>query len=142
MTNLTVLILGGYGTFGGRLARLLSGDSRLTVIIAGRSEARAAAFCRGVHAAQALVPLRLDRAAPLAAQVGGVRPDLLVDASGPFQSYGDDPYAVVKACIALGINYLDLADATDFVMGIKGPSTWRHGSAACSCCPAPAPARC
>ena len=33
MTSLTVLILGGYGTFGGRLARLLAGDSRLTLII-------------------------------------------------------------------------------------------------------------
>jgi len=34
---LRILILGGYGTFGGRLARLLADDSRLTLLIAGRS---------------------------------------------------------------------------------------------------------
>ena len=32
-----VLILGGYGTFGGRLAQLLAGDARVTLLIGGRS---------------------------------------------------------------------------------------------------------
>src|SRR5690242_2489778 len=40
-----VLILGGYGTFGGRLAQLLADEARLTLIIAGRSRAKAQAFC-------------------------------------------------------------------------------------------------
>jgi hypothetical protein len=44
-------------------------------------------------------------------------PDLVVDASGPFQAYGDDPYAVVKACFALNIDYIDLADSSRFVDG-------------------------
>ncbi len=47
-----------------------------------------------------------------------IQPDLLVDATGPFQSYGDDPYRVVKACIAAGIGYMDLADGSDFVRGV------------------------
>ena len=42
-------------------------------------------------------------------------PDLVVDASGPFQAYGDDPYVVVKACLALNIDYIDLADSSRFV---------------------------
>jgi hypothetical protein len=42
----------------------------------------------------------------------------VVDASGPFQTYGTDPYRVVAAALALGINYLDLADGSDFVQGI------------------------
>ncbi len=49
MTALKVLILGGYGTFGGRLARLLADEDRLTLIIAGRSRARhraSAPVCR------------------------------------------------------------------------------------------------
>jgi hypothetical protein len=37
---------------------------------------------------------------------------------GPFQIYGDDPYRVVKACIANGVDYMDLADGSDFVKGI------------------------
>jgi hypothetical protein len=36
-----ILILGGYGTFGRRLAQLLADDSRLTLVIAGRSLAKA-----------------------------------------------------------------------------------------------------
>ena len=31
-----VLILGGYGNFGGRLAQLLAHDARLTLLITGR----------------------------------------------------------------------------------------------------------
>jgi uncharacterized protein YbjT (DUF2867 family) len=40
-----VLILGGYGTFGGRLAQLLVDEPAATLIIAGRSYEKAAAFC-------------------------------------------------------------------------------------------------
>ena len=40
-----LLIVGGYGVFGGRLARLLSDEPRLTLIVAGRSLAKAQAFC-------------------------------------------------------------------------------------------------
>jgi hypothetical protein len=43
--RLKVLILGGYGTFGGRLARLLADEERLILLIAGRSLARAESFC-------------------------------------------------------------------------------------------------
>ena len=52
------------------------------------------------------------------AQLRDSTPDVVVDASGPFQIYGEDPYAVVKACIALKIPYLDLADGSAFVNGI------------------------
>ncbi len=43
--RLKILILGGYGTFGARLAQLLDDDPRLTLIIAGRSRAKAEDFC-------------------------------------------------------------------------------------------------
>ncbi len=42
--RLELLILGGYGTFGGRLAQLLVDEARLTLIIAGRSRAKAQAL--------------------------------------------------------------------------------------------------
>ncbi len=113
-----ILILGGYGTFGGRLATLLAGEERLTLLIAGRSQAKAAAFCQGLAARARAIPLAFDRDGAVETQLRAAAPNLVVDASGPFQAYGDDPYRVVKACIALGIDYLDLADGADFVAGI------------------------
>jgi NADP-dependent 3-hydroxy acid dehydrogenase YdfG len=54
---LVVLIVGGYGTFGGRLARLLS-DQGLTLLVGGRSLGRAQQFCsREAHQTPA-VPAR------------------------------------------------------------------------------------
>ena len=51
----------------------------------------------------------------------------MVDASGPFQAYGD-PYRVVRAAIARGIDYLDLADGSDFVKGIAQFDAEREGA--------------
>lgn len=111
-----LLILGGYGYFGGRLARLLA-DTDVEMLIAGRSLARAERYCREFEGTARMRPLRLDRAG-IAGALERERPDIVVDASGPFQAYGDDPYRVVEACIAAGVNYLDLADSAEFVFGI------------------------
>jgi hypothetical protein len=113
-----ILILGGYGTFGGRLAALLAGEARFTLLIAGRSQAKAASFCAALDKRCAALALAFDRAGDLAAQLRGAAPDVVVDASGPFQAYGADPYRVVEACLALGIDYLDLADGAGFAAGI------------------------
>jgi len=51
--------------------------------------------------------------------LASIAPDLAVDASGPFQNYGDRRYRVVEACLRQRINYLDLADGSDFVAGIS-----------------------
>src|SRR5215813_304551 len=118
MTPMRVLILGGYGTFGGRLAQLLADEPRLTLLIAGRARDKAEAFCTRLPAAARLEPLAFDRDGDVAAALAAARPDLVVDASGPFQAYAGDPYRLVRACVALGIDYLDLADGSDFVGGI------------------------
>ncbi len=117
-TRLCVLILGGYGTFGGRLAQLLADEPRLTLVIAGRSQQQAEAFCARHRSRAALVPEAFDRDGDVEAQLARRKPGLIVDASGPFQSYGADPYRVVRAALALGIDYLDLADASGFVAEI------------------------
>src|ERR1700730_2629770 len=114
--RLKVLILGGYGTFGGRLARLLADEDRLTLIIAGRSRAKAQAFCTTLGAAA--LPAAFDRDGNVERQLRELVPSVVVDATGPFQSYGADPYRVVRAAPALGVHYLDLADGSDFVKGI------------------------
>jgi len=116
---LRVLIAGGYGTFGGRIVQLLENEPRLSLLVAGRSLKRAGAFVAARRDAKAaLTAVAFDRDADLVAQLTSLRPDILVDASGPFQAYGDERYRVIEACIALGVNYLDLADGSDFVAGV------------------------
>jgi NAD(P)-dependent dehydrogenase (short-subunit alcohol dehydrogenase family) len=104
-----VLVLGGYGGFGGRVTRLLA-QGGFAVTVAGRSAAKAEAFC-ALHSALALRPLALAREQGL----GGQAPWLVVDAAGPFQEID---YRLPEACIAAGCHYLDLADGRDFVCGI------------------------
>lgn len=111
MSGPRVLVIGGYGGFGARLARRLAGDG-WTVLVAGRSLARAQAFAATLPAA---LGLAADRTGDLAPALALHRPLLVVDAAGPFQG---SSYAVADACIAAGVHYLDLADGRDFVCGI------------------------
>ena len=113
-----ILIIGGYGVFGGRLAELLSDIASLELVIGGRSLRRAAQFCEAYRGQASVRPLQVDRDA-IEPALAAERPALVVDASGPFQEYGAGTYRVVEACIAEGIDYLDFADAADFVFGIS-----------------------
>lgn len=106
-----VVILGGTGVFGSRLARLLVRDGH-DVTLAARSDASALAAEIG---ARALRHNRDEDPAPLFAD----RPDLLVDATGPFQAYRADPYRIAHAAIAAGVNYADLSDDAEFTLGIS-----------------------
>ena len=109
-----ILILGGYGVFGGRLARRLVRETAAEVLVAGRSLQSAEAHCQKFGG----TPVRLDRDAGLGEALMRLRPAIVVDAAGPFQNYGDDPYRVAKAAIAAGAHYIDLADDAPFVAGI------------------------
>src|SRR4051812_28145221 len=91
----TILILGGYGTFGGRLAQLLADEARLTLVIAGRSRAKAEAFCATLGGAAKTIPAAFDRQREIEPQLRIIKPDIVVDATGPFQAYGDNPYRLV-----------------------------------------------
>jgi hypothetical protein len=115
---LKILILGGYGVFGGRLAQLLADIPALTLLICGRDLAKAQHFCAGFSGQAKAIPVGLNRS-KVAAALDVHRPDLVVDASGPFQDYGAQQYALVEACVAARISYLDFADAADFVFGIS-----------------------
>lgn len=116
--RLKILILGGYGVFGGRLAELLADQQEVELLICGRDLARAEAFCARYIGHARVHPAALDRA-DIVAGLDNHKPDLVVDASGPFQDYGTDGYRVISACIDAGIDYLDFADAADFVFGVS-----------------------
>jgi len=113
-----VLILGGYGVFGGRLVELLADLASLEIIVGGRDLEKAKLFCASHAGKFRLSPVRVSRS-EISDALDAYKPDLLVDGSGPFQDYGKDPYNVVRACIAAKVSYLDFADGADFVFGIS-----------------------
>ena len=106
-----ILDIGGYGGFGARLSRHLVAAGH-HVLVGGRSLEKAQRFCSTLAGAEAV---QLDRSGDIKSVIGGLQPDLVIDAAGPFQQSG---YDIPRACIAQNCSYLDLADATDFVAGI------------------------
>ncbi|MEZ6023384.1 MAG: DUF4166 domain-containing protein [Hyphomonadaceae bacterium] len=104
-----VLIVGGAGVFGRRLAEGLRATTDADLIIAGRSRARAEVAALALGAFEVAV---LDRETATPADIRALKPDLVIDAAGPFQG-ADLRFA--RAVIEAGANYLDLADARDFV---------------------------
>ena len=112
----TVLVIGGYGVFGSRLVHQLLEDENFDVVVAGRSLSKAEAFCAR-HGGR---PAAFDiRATNLSAEIKRLAPQVVVDAAGPFQSYGDTPYRLPSACIDAGAHYLDLSDDAGFAVNIK-----------------------
>lgn len=107
----TVLVLGGYGGFGGRLSRRLAAAG-LDVLVAGRRLSEAERFCTDVPGCRAVLA---DRDSDLVPLLSVARPALIIDAAGPFQG---SSYRVPLACAHLDIPYLDLADDRAFVSGI------------------------
>jgi hypothetical protein len=120
-----VLVIGGYGTFGGRIAER-SAAAGFEVLVAGRSRARAEAFCAGRGS---LIPLVLDRRDGLPDALARHRPFAVVDAAGPFQ--GSD-YRVARAALAAGCHYLDLADGSGFVTGIGALDSEARAAGVCA----------
>lgn len=112
--TLRVLVLGGYGNFGGYVCRALAGDACIQLIVAGRSRAKAEAFAAGLAAANPAAAAVVDIADPAAA-IAECRPDIVIHTVGPFQA---QDYRVAEAAIACGAHYCDLADARAFVAGI------------------------
>ncbi len=110
-----VLVLGGYGAFGTRVARLLASSPELTVHVAGRHLDAAQRLCAALG--ERAVPVALDRDDPtaVAAFLHERRPRVVVDATGPFQ--GRD-YRAPELVAGLGAHWLDLADAREYVTGI------------------------
>jgi saccharopine dehydrogenase-like NADP-dependent oxidoreductase len=115
-----ILILGGYGNFGKRIAESLSSYKGLTIFIAGRNGQKAENLCEVLTAKGVMTlfsPAVLDIHDPkFRDQLITLSPDLVIHTSGPFQGQG---YQVAEACIAVGCHYIDLADDRRYVSDIS-----------------------
>ena len=107
-----VIVLGGYGVFGSRLAELLVRDGH-DVVVVGRSLSKARALSKKLGCTPMAVDARAEPDAMFAAS-----PDVVVDAAGPFQAYGRDPYVIPRLCLEHGADYLDLSDDAAFTAGL------------------------
>jgi len=112
-----ILILGGYGTFGSRILRLLAKHKRWSLIVAGRSKEKADALVRSLGDAN-VTAIALDRDAITAAKLQSLDLWLVIDASGPFQGEKAMDYSVVRAALESGLHYIDIADALGFAREI------------------------
>lgn len=104
-----VLLVGGAGAFGSRLAETMIGRIEADVIIAGRSVDRARETAAALGAVGAMA---LDRAHVTANDLQAARATIVIDATGPFQNAQP---TLARAAISAGAHYIDLADARDFV---------------------------
>lgn len=110
----SVVVLGGYGNFGRRIAEALAGDRAYRVLVAGRDLQKARAVSEGIG--QSVEPLQLDcHEADFGSKLAQIRPTLVIHTAGPFQG---NSYAVPKACAHAGAHYVDIADGRQYVCGI------------------------
>ncbi|CEK09406.1 Saccharopine dehydrogenase [Legionella hackeliae] len=114
-----VMILGGYGNFGKRIAQSLCKEG-IAIIIAGRNLSKAEQFSFELQQQFPHVPitaLAVDAEQNIETTLKKYQPIVVINTCGPFQMAD---YHIATNCIDCGIHYLDLADGRDFVCGISG----------------------
>ncbi len=113
-----VLVLGGYGNFGKRIARLLTRNG-VAVIVAGRDQSKADSLVRTLPEGLAEAAA-FDADKDLAQRLATSNVTVVVNTCGPFQMRD---YSIARTCIRSGVHYIDLADGRDFVLGITSLQT-------------------
>ncbi len=109
-----VLILGATGNFGRKIARGLVAKN-IAIIISGRQEEPLLALKKQLSKVvvdTCIDILCFDFKKRLSQELLRLRPPLVINASGPFQTAD---FTIAINCILLGINYIDLADAREYV---------------------------
>ncbi|HTJ97608.1 MAG TPA: saccharopine dehydrogenase NADP-binding domain-containing protein [Rhodocyclaceae bacterium] len=111
----TILVLGGYGFFGGRICTALAQDKNIHMLIGGRDLHKACAMAASLGlSAESAVAIDAQSSS-LAEQLASLAVNTVIHTAGPFQGQN---YAVAEAAIKASANYMDLADGRDFVAGI------------------------
>ncbi len=106
---LRILLIGASGVFGSRLAERLALEPGLALTLAGRRREPLEALKGRIGGGAVRV---LDRLAIEPRDLAGY--DLVIDAAGPFQ---DSATTLVEAAIGARVDYLDLADGREWVVG-------------------------
>jgi NAD(P)-dependent dehydrogenase (short-subunit alcohol dehydrogenase family) len=112
-----VMVLGGYGNFGKRIAAALV-RHQAPVVIAGRNREKAqrlAEQLKGEAPGADIQAIALDAETGLDAYLAHSDVAVVVNTCGPFQ---DQDYHVAETCIRQRIHSIDLADGRAFVTGI------------------------
>ena len=114
----SIMILGGYGAFGHRIAWQLAAKGH-NLFIVGRNQVKANALADSLNMtysrsnSQALC---FDINQGLEKALEQHQPSVLIHTCGPFQ--GQD-FEVFKACLKHRIHYIDLSDGREFIQRIR-----------------------
>ena len=109
---LCILLIGASGVFGSRLAERLALEPGIALTLAGRRREPLELVRKRIGGGAIR---QLDREWVEARDLAGY--ELVIDAAGPFQASGA---RLVEAAIEAGIDYLDLSDGRDWVVGFPG----------------------
>ena len=109
MGNQKVLLFGGYGVFGSRIAADLLQHTDAQVAIAGRNLAKAEALC--ARLGSRTIPLACDLRDTSAVDRAVREAAVVIVAAGPFQGL---PLTALEAAAAHRVHYIDLADARSY----------------------------
>jgi len=114
-----ILVIGGYGNFGKRLVESLLAHYEYEVFVAGRSQNKAENFIQYAFKkySKKVNYIQIDVLSPdFKERLLSVNPDIVVNASGPFQLQSEENnYSVARACIVAKCHYVDFADDRAFV---------------------------
>ena len=109
-----VLILGATGNFGRKIAKGLV-EKNIAIIISGRQEEPLLALKKQLSKAAVhtcIDILCFDFKKRLSQELLRIRPVVVINAVGPYQTAD---FTTAINCILLGVNYIDLADAREYV---------------------------
>jgi len=111
-----VLLIGGTGVFGQRLARHLATIPGLDLLVTSRDDGKARALASAITPipGTTIAGLGFDHRRDPGGEIARLAPWLVIDASGPFQGAG---YELPRAALAAGAHVIDLADARDYILG-------------------------
>ncbi len=112
-----ILLIGGYGIFGSRIAERLAKVSSYHLIIAGRTADRAEQLVGHIKSSNAKAEISViecDIRSPASLQyaLNVSQCQLVINASGPYQ---DADFLHVRQIIQSGIHYIDMADSRRYV---------------------------
>lgn len=115
-----IVLIGGTGFFGERLARRLVELDDIELVVTSRDAARAERLVDALKRARpgaSVTASAFDRRTDgMAERLASLQPFLVIDASGPFQGAS---YELARAALEAGAHWIDLADARDYLLGFE-----------------------